>query len=81
MESPKGLGISGSLLFVCDNGLKIYDISTPTDPTFLKKLSLDAVDIIPIDTLLLVATEQGLAEYSIDENQEIHFLSSIYSNQ
>jgi hypothetical protein len=78
MENPKGLGISGSLLFVCDEGLKIYDLTHPANPAFIKKINVDAIDVIPIDTLLLVATEQGLAEYSINAENDIHFISSLY---
>jgi hypothetical protein len=78
MENPKGLGISGSLLFVCDEGLKVYDLTHPTNPSFLKKIDVDAIDVIPIDTLLLVATEQGLAEYSINAENEIHYISTLY---
>jgi hypothetical protein len=81
MDDPKGLGISGSLLFVCDQGLKVFDLSNPAEPEFLKKIDSDAFDVIPIDTLLLVATEQGLSEYSIDADNEIHLASSLYTNQ
>jgi hypothetical protein len=79
MENPKGLGISGSLLFICDEGLKVYDLTDPVDPQFLRKITIDATDVIPIDKLLLVATEQGLSEYSIDDDNQIHFVSSLYS--
>ena len=81
MESPGGLGISGDLLFVCDEGLKVYDLTNPAEPELLKKITIDAHDVIPIDTLLLVATEQGLSEYSIDNENNIHFVSSLYSLQ
>ncbi len=79
MESPGGLGISGDLLFVCDEGLKVFDLTNPAEPELLKKITIDAYDVIPIDTLLLVATEQGLSEYSIDDENNIHFVSSLYS--
>ena len=78
MNSPKGLGISGSLLFVCDGGLKVYDLSDPVYPSFIHSIDIDATDVIPIDTLLLVATNQGLSEYSIDNENQIHFVSSLY---
>jgi hypothetical protein len=81
MNSPRGLGISGSLLFVCDESLQVFDITDPTDPDPIKYIDIDAVDVIPIDTLLLIATEQGLAEYSIDAGHDIHYLSSLYSIQ
>jgi len=79
MNSPKGLGISGSLLFVCDDGLKVFDLTDPVEPAFLSLIPIDAFDVIPIDTLLLVATAQGLSEYSIDDENQIHFVSSLYT--
>jgi hypothetical protein len=79
MESPKGLGISDDLLFVCDEGLKVFDLVDPVEPELLRTIQIDAYDVIPIDTLLLIATEQGLSEYSIDEDNQIHFISSVYS--
>ncbi len=79
MENPQGLGILGSLLFVCDEGLKVFDITNPTDPVFQHKIQIDAFDVIPIDTLLLVATEQGLSEYFVDNSNQIHFVSSLFS--
>jgi hypothetical protein len=81
MDSPKGLGISSSLLFVCDEGLKVFDLTDPVNPEFLYKMQIEAFDVIPIDTLLLVATEQGLAEYSIDIDNQIHFISTLYSKK
>jgi len=81
MESPRGLGISGTLLFVCDEGLKVFNLTDPVKPEFLSTIQIDAFDVIPIDTLLLVATEQGLSEYSIDDDNQIQFISSIYSQQ
>jgi hypothetical protein len=81
MNSPKGLGISGSLLFVCDGGLKVYDLSNPINPSFIHRIDIDATDVIPIDTLLLVATNQGLSEYSIDDENQIHFVSTLYTSK
>ncbi len=79
MDNPKGLGISGTLLFVCDEGLKVFNLTDPVNPDYLYKIQIDAFDVIPIDTLLLVATEQGLSEYSIDDSDQLHFVSSLYS--
>jgi len=78
MNGPQGLGISGNLLFVCDDRLKIYDITDPLNLQPVLEINIPAVDVIPIDTLLLVATEQGLAEYAITDDYQLTFLSSIY---
>ncbi|MDR1860337.1 MAG: hypothetical protein LBR06_05400 [Bacteroidales bacterium] len=74
LNSPRGLGIDGSKLFVCDNGLKVYDITTPDDPVWVDDLSFkdDAVsniqtyDVIPINGILLVIGSDGF--YQFDYN-------------
>jgi hypothetical protein len=82
MESPKGLGVSGSLLFICDEGLKIYSLTNPAEPELLRVINdIDPVDVIPLDSILLVATELGMAEYSIDNDNTIHLLSILYSTK
>ncbi len=78
MDSPQGLGVSGDLLFVCDNGIRVYDISNPESPVYEKTISVSAYDVIPLDTLLLVATDNGLFEYEITEDNELEYLSSLY---
>lgn len=78
MSSPQGLGVTDNLLFVCDNGIKIYDITDPESPVYRKTLAIPAYDVIPIDTLLLVATHEGLYEYEITQNNELKLLGSLY---
>jgi hypothetical protein len=78
MDNPRGLGVSGNLLFVCDNGLKVFNITDKENPKLLKKIQSDAVDVIPIDTLLFVATEKGLSEYQITGDTNLVFLSTLY---
>lgn len=79
LSNPQGLGVTENLLFVCDNGIKVYDISNPESPEYQKTLSIPAYDVIPLDTLLLVATDEGLYEYEITENDELTYLSSLYT--
>ena len=79
MESPKGLGISGDLLFVCDNGIKVYDISDPEVPQFIRKENLSAFDVIPIDNLLIVVAQSGLYEYEFNNNGELNLISTLHS--
>lgn len=79
MESPKGLGVSGDLLFVCDNGIKIYDLTNPAQPLFIRTQNVDAFDVIPIDDLLIVVAGSGLYIYEIDTNNQLNLLSTLYS--
>lgn len=80
MENPKGLGISGNMLFVCDNGIKVYNITDPEVPLFIRTENVDAFDIIPIDNLLIVVAESGLYEYEFTIDGEFTLLSTLYSN-
>lgn len=79
MESPKGLGVSGNLLFVCDNGIKVYNISNPESPQYIKKEAVDAYDVIPVGNLLLIAAESGFYEYEFDTNGNLTFVSTLYT--
>lgn len=79
MESPKGLGVSGDLLFVCDNGIKVFDISDPETPQFISKENINAFDVITIDNLLIVVSESGLYEYEFNSNGELNLKSTLYS--
>ncbi len=64
MVNPYGLGLYGDTLFVCDRGLKTFDIS---DPLNLKLLDSDedflAVDLIPYGNLIIAVSENGLSQY------------------
>ncbi len=79
MESPKGLGVSGNLLFVCDNGIKVYSLLNPAHPTYIRTENIDANDVIPIDGLLIVTASSGLYIYEIGTNGELTLLSTLYA--
>jgi hypothetical protein len=82
MTSPYGLGISDKTLFVCDgsDGLKVYDATDPLqiDQHMLKQYSsLQAVDVIPLDGLLIMIAADGIYQYDYSDLQNIHLLSTI----
>jgi hypothetical protein len=76
MTRPMGLGLSGDTLYVCDDGLKIFDVSNPLDITLLNDFNIQAFDIIILQNHIIVVGEDGLYQYKI-ENQNITFLSKI----
>jgi hypothetical protein len=79
MENPHGLGVSGNLLFVCDNGIKVFNITDKENPLLIKTIGItNAINVIPIDSLLLVASESGLSEYKITSDNNLTFLSNLY---
>jgi len=82
MTNPHGLGKSGDLVFICDGnaGLKIYDASDPK--TLGNKLifsypAINAYDVIPIGTLLVMIGDDGLYQYNYSNIQNITLLSKI----
>jgi hypothetical protein len=80
MQNPKGLGIDGTLLFVCNSGegVKIFDFS---DPKNLKQVSgilgVDAYDLILRDKILFLVGKDGLFQYDYENINQITVLSNI----
>ncbi len=76
MLNPLGLGIDDSLLFVCDKGLKVYDVSDKQKLKFLNHFNIEANDVIPYKGVLLVIGENGLYQYDYS-GDELKLLSSL----
>ena len=80
MTGPRGLGVDGNLLFLCDDGLKVYDISNVYDIDRLYHFSdIDAYDVIPDDDLLIMTGSDGLYQYSYIDGS-VSLLSTIPIN-
>lgn len=85
LSFPKGLGIDGNKLFVCDKtaGIKVFDISNPINPEWIDDLSyiselqnVETYDVIPLDGLLLVSATGGF--YQLDyTGEKIKYVSKI----
>ncbi|OHD15818.1 MAG: hypothetical protein A2Z98_01230, partial [Spirochaetes bacterium GWB1_27_13] len=53
MAAPYGLGIENSILFICDNGLKIYDAKDPLNLKLIKFIpEISSYDVIPYQSKL-----------------------------
>ena len=79
MTHPKGLGLTEKLLFLCDDGLKIYDRSNPKK---LKQLShitnIKANDVIALnEKLIILIGEDGLKQYDTSDPEHPIELSKI----
>lgn len=77
MENPLGLGVDGNTLFVCDEGLKVYDITDKTNIVLKQHFSISANDVIPYKDLLLVIGDNGLYQYDYS-GEELNLVSTIY---
>lgn len=82
-KHPRGLGIDGKKLFICDDGLRVYDVSNPLEPIWIDDLThlpeaknIDAYDVIPLNGTLLLIGADGL--YQLDyTGEKLAFVSKI----
>lgn len=63
MASPKGLGIDGDILFVCDNGLKAYHVDDLNNIDLIEQFDVDAYDVIPDNGYLFLIGDDGFHQY------------------
>ena len=77
MENPRGLAIHNDTLWVCDNSMKVLDVS---DKNNIKQLynftNLHAEDVIVNNNLALVIGNSGFTQYKL-ERDTIRQLSKI----
>ena len=80
MTNPRGLGADSTLLFVGegDYGLRVMDISNPTDVRELQYFySTKAYDVIPTKKRLIVTGPAGIYQYSYADFNQLKLLSQI----
>ena len=82
MTNPHGLGKDGNLLFICDGsaGLKVYDASdakTISSHLIYTYPNINAFDVIPIGSILILIGDDGLYQYSYANVQNLSLLSKI----
>ncbi len=87
LNGPTGLGIDGKKLFVCDKGLKVFNISDPLNIKQIDDLvDIDEVnirsayDVIPIGGLLILVAQEGLFQFDYT-GESLNFVSKIEINQ
>ncbi|HSI90241.1 MAG TPA: hypothetical protein VK927_03950 [Adhaeribacter sp.] len=76
MTNPKGLGIDGTNLFVCDDGLKLYDATDVMNLQQKQHFNINAYDVIPDNGHLLVIGADGFYQYQY-QNNSLSLLSKI----
>jgi len=82
MDNPYGLGISGDILFVCDgtSGLKVYDAADPwliSEHILASFPKIQAYDVIPLGTSLLMIGNDGFYQYDYTNVNNIKEISVI----
>lgn len=80
MFGPKGVGIDGNTLFLCDDeeGLKIFDVTDPTNIEMIIQFdSFTAFDVIPLNGLLLVVATDNIYQFDYSDLNNIRLISNI----
>ncbi|PHI18804.1 hypothetical protein CEQ90_16245 [Lewinellaceae bacterium SD302] len=80
MSQPRGLGLAGQILFVCegDLGLRTLDVSDPLNVEFLAfKQDIHANDVIVLEDVLLVIGPDNITQFDYSDPLNLIELSSI----
>lgn len=80
MTNPKGLGIDKGILFICDEGLKIFNANKPTEINkhqLAHYKGMDGFDVIPFNNTLMMIADDGLYQYDYSDINNIQLLSKL----
>ncbi|MEO6315346.1 MAG: hypothetical protein ABIU63_18650 [Chitinophagaceae bacterium] len=78
LTNPHGLSKDGNLLFICDSGLKIYDVSNVAAIKLVKYIpSENTYDVITANGIAYLVTKDGLYQYDYSDLQDIKLLSKL----
>ncbi len=65
LEHPKGLGLYGNYLFVCDDEIKVFDVTNPEASKLVTSIKRSAFDLIISNDLLIAIGDEGLYQYQL----------------
>jgi len=73
LTAPQGIGLYGNYLFVCDDEIKVFDITDPKDSKLVTSVNKNAFDVIITGDLLIAIGETGLYQFMLapDSNNGI----------
>ena len=80
MKNPKGLGIDNSTLFLCDDGLKVFDAKDPQTllaNQLVHYSGMDGFDVIPFNNVLMMIADDGFYQYDYSDLNKISQLSKL----
>ncbi len=66
LTRPIGMALYNNYLFVCDDEVKIFDISNPENAVLVHSINKSAFDVIVYGNLLVLIGENGLYQYELD---------------
>jgi len=74
MTNPKGLAIHGNTLYVCDNGVKIFDVSDKYNVTEIGHIeNIPANDVIYYQNQILVTANDGIYQFDAGDFNQLSF--------
>jgi len=80
MKCPKGLGIDNGTLFLCDEGLKVFNAKDPMTllaNQLVHYAGMEGYDVIPFRNTLMMIADDGLYQYDYSNLQAISQLSKL----
>lgn len=82
MKNPKGLGIDNGTLFVCDDGLRVFNAENPSTIMYKDNIlahfkDIDGFDVIPFNNVLMMIAEDGIYQYDYTDVKNIRRLSRL----
>ncbi|MEW4924178.1 hypothetical protein [Algibacter sp. 2305UL17-15] len=77
--APKGMGLYGNFLFVCDDEVKIFDISDPKASKLVHSIDVNSFDVIIQNNHLILVGNSQLFQYALNASdiKESQLLSEI----
>jgi hypothetical protein len=64
--SPKGMALYGNSLLVCDDVIKIFDISNPVEPILINNINKECFDLIIRNNDLYAIGTSGVTRYLLN---------------
>ncbi len=69
LTSPKGLALNGNILYVCDAGIKIFDVTDKLNIRQINQIpNIPANDVIYFNNQLLVTADNGFYQFDVADN-------------
>ncbi|HUH25344.1 MAG TPA: hypothetical protein VLY87_01840 [Flavobacterium sp.] len=78
LVGPKGLALHDNYLIVCDDELKIFDVSNPAEPTLLGSINKKYTDVVIYNNILFAFGSNQISQYKW-KNNDLNTLEEISS--
>lgn len=63
LSFPRGLALHDNYLIVCDDELKIFDITNPAEPILAKSFNVNFKDVVVYNNVLFAFGEKSVSQY------------------